>query len=163
MWVRVWSNTNSPLLLMGKQSVIATLEDSLAISYKTKCAITMWSSSRVPWVKNLIALKWIENLCPCTKKPAHTQQGGGLHTHIGDSGFPGSSAGIESASNAEDPGSIPGSGRSLGGRHGNPFQYSCLENPNGQRRLAGYSPWSGKESYTTEQPNTVQHRWFTLL
>ena len=28
-----------------------------------------------------------------------------------------------------DAGSIPGSGRSSGGRHGNPFQYSCLENP----------------------------------
>ena len=26
-------------------------------------------------------------------------------------------------------GLIPGSGRSLGGRHGNPLQYSCLENP----------------------------------
>ena len=26
-------------------------------------------------------------------------------------------------------GSIPGSGRSLGGRHTNPLQYSCLENP----------------------------------
>ena len=25
-------------------------------------------------------------------------------------------------------GSIPGSGRSPGGRHGNPFRYSCLEN-----------------------------------
>ena len=30
---------------------------------------------------------------------------------------------------AEDTGLIPGSGRSLGGRHGNPLQYSCLENP----------------------------------
>ena len=28
-----------------------------------------------------------------------------------------------------DTGSIPGSGRSTGGRHGNPFQYSYLENP----------------------------------
>ena len=30
---------------------------------------------------------------------------------------------------AGDVGSIPGSGRSLGGRHGNQLQYSCLENP----------------------------------
>ena len=30
-----------------------------------------------------------------------------------------------------DVGSIPGSGRSLGGGHGNPPQYSCLENPRG--------------------------------
>ena len=26
-------------------------------------------------------------------------------------------------------GSVPGSGRSPGGGHGNPLQYSCLENP----------------------------------
>ena len=38
-------------------------------------------------------------------------------------------------------GSIPGSGRSPGGGHGNPLQYSCLENPHGQKSLAGYSPW----------------------
>ena len=31
--------------------------------------------------------------------------------------------------NAEDMGSIPGSGRSHGGGNGNPLQYSCLENP----------------------------------
>jgi len=37
-------------------------------------------------------------------------------------------------------GSIPESGRSLGGGHGYPLQYSCLENPHGQRRLVGYSP-----------------------
>ena len=37
-------------------------------------------------------------------------------------------------------GSIPGSGRSPGGGTGNPLQYSCLENPHGQRSLAGYSP-----------------------
>ena len=31
--------------------------------------------------------------------------------------------------NAGAPGWIPGSGRSPGGGHGNPLQYSCLENP----------------------------------
>ena len=46
-------------------------------------------------------------------------------------GFPDGSSGQESACNAgdvEDLGSIPGSGRSPGGGHGNPFQYSYLEN-----------------------------------
>ena len=38
------------------------------------------------------------------------------------------SDGKESAYNAEDAGSIPGSGRSPGEGNGNPFQYSCLEN-----------------------------------
>ena len=36
------------------------------------------------------------------------------------------------AGDTRDLGSIPGSGRSPGGGHGNPLQYSCLENPQGQ-------------------------------
>ena len=44
-------------------------------------------------------------------------------------GFPGGSDDKESAFNVGDLGSIPGLGRSPGGRHGNPFQYSCMENP----------------------------------
>ena len=43
-------------------------------------------------------------------------------------GFPGGSDNKESASNVGDLGSIPGLGRSPGGRHGNPLQYFCLEN-----------------------------------
>ena len=62
----------------------------------------------------------------------------------------------EPACSVGDLGSIPGLGRSLGGGHGNPFQYSCLENPHGQRNLAGYSPWGCKELDTTEQLRT-QH------
>ena len=65
-------------------------------------------------------------------------------------GFPGGSDGKESASNAGDLGSIPGLGRSPGGGHGNPLQYSCLENPHGQRSLADYRPWDHKELDTTE-------------
>ena len=61
-------------------------------------------------------------------------------------GFPGGSDGKESAYNAGDLGSIPGFGRSPGGGHGNPLQYSCPENPHAQRSLAGYSPWGRKES-----------------
>ena len=44
-------------------------------------------------------------------------------------GFPGGSDGKESACNAGDPGSIPGSGRSPGEGNGNLLQYSCLKNP----------------------------------
>ena len=65
-------------------------------------------------------------------------------------GFPGGSVGKESACNAADLGSIPGSGRSPGGGHSNPLQYSFLENPHGQRSLAGYSPQGHKESDTNE-------------
>ena len=44
-------------------------------------------------------------------------------------GFPGGSVSKESACNADDLSPIPGLGRSPGGGHGNPLQYSCLENP----------------------------------
>ena len=43
--------------------------------------------------------------------------------------FSGGSNGKQSACNAGDPGSIPGSGRSTGEGNGNPLWYSCLENP----------------------------------
>ena len=43
--------------------------------------------------------------------------------------FPGDSAGKEYTCNVGDLGSIPGLGRSPGGGHGNPLQYSCLDNP----------------------------------
>ena len=42
-----------------------------------------------------------------------------------------------SAGDIRDKGSIPGPGRSLGGGHGNPLQYSCLENP--MDRVSGLS------------------------
>ena len=56
-----------------------------------------------------------------------------------------------------DAGSIPGLGRSHGEGTGNPLQYSCLENPHGQRSLAGYSPWSQKEWGTTQWLSTQTH------
>ena len=108
-------------------------------------------------------------------------------------GFPGGSAGKESACNAGDPGLIPGSERSPREAIGYSLQYSWtslvvrrvknppamwetwvrslgwenpleegmathpsqpnptyLENPHGERSLAGYSPWVRKESDTTE-------------
>ena len=71
-------------------------------------------------------------------------------------GFLGGSDGKESICNVGDLGSIPGLGRSPGGGHGNPLQYSCLENLYGQRSLAGYSAWGRQESDTTERLSTVQ-------
>ena len=43
--------------------------------------------------------------------------------------------------NERDLGSIPGLEQLPGEGHGNPLQYSCLENFYGQRKLCGYSPW----------------------
>ena len=56
----------------------------------------------------------------------------------------------ESACQAEDTSSIPGSGTSPGEGNGNPLQYSCLRESHGQRSLVGYSLWGCKESDTTE-------------
>ena len=53
-----------------------------------------------------------------------------LSTHY--RGFPGSSDSKVSAYNAGNLGPIPGSGGSPGEGNGNPFQYSCLENPKDQ-------------------------------
>ena len=72
-------------------------------------------------------------------------------------GLPGGSDSTESACNAGDLGLIPGSGRSPGGGHGNPLQYSCLENPHGQRSLVGYSPRGQEESDTTERLSPAQN------
>ena len=52
---------------------------------------------------------------------------------------------------AEGTGLIPGGGTKRGG-HGNPLQYSCLENPHRQRSLGGYSPQGSQR---------VRHEWAT--
>ena len=57
--------------------------------------------------------------------------------------------GNESACNAGDPGSVPGSGRSPGRGNGNPLQYSCLENRM-DRGAWRASPWGRTELDTTE-------------
>ena len=54
-------------------------------------------------------------------------------------GFPGGLDGRDFACNVGDLGLITELGRYPGGGHGNPLQYSCPENPNGQRSLADYS------------------------
>ena len=64
--------------------------------------------------------------------------------------FLGGSDPKEPACNAGDQSSILGWERSAEEGNGNPLQYTCLENPHGQKSLAGYSPWGCKESDTTE-------------
>ena len=67
--------------------------------------------------------------------------------------FPNGTSGKEPSASAEDIkdlGLTPGSERSPGGGYGSPLQYSCLENPHGQRSLESYSPWGPKELDTTE-------------
>ena len=65
---------------------------------------------------------------------------------------PGLSGKESTCSDTGDAGSIPGSGRSPGGGHGNPLQYSCLENP--MHREAWRATVHGlQESNMTEQQN----------
>ena len=65
-------------------------------------------------------------------------------------GFSDGSDSKEFTCNAGDLGSNPGFGRSPGGRHGNPLQYSCLENPHGQKSLSGYSLWGRRVRHGTK-------------
>ena len=74
------------------------------------------------------------------------------HNYRQVKGFPGGSYGKESACNAGNPGSIPGSGRKI------PWSREWLSTPvflpgelHRQRRLVGDSPWSHKESDTTDR------------
>ena len=73
-------------------------------------------------------------------------------------GLPGWLSGKEPACDAEDAGDAMGlilrPGRSPGGGHGNPLQYSCLGESHGQRSLAGYSPWGHTE---LDMTNTTEH------
>ena len=54
------------------------------------------------------------------------------------------------AGDIRDGGLKPGSGRTPGGGHGNPLQYSCLENSMDGRSLVGNRPKGHKESDMTE-------------
>ena len=71
--------------------------------------------------------------------------------------------------NAEDirnMGSIPGLGRSPGGGHGNPLQYSCLKNPHGQRRLWFQLPkqvWCYKSMKFAHQLLEQVYNYYSVL
>ena len=74
-------------------------------------------NSRLPF-RNLLRL--ILQIPPCCFHLAEPGEGEGLPRWL---------SGKEPAGNAGDLGSIPGLGRSPGGGHGNPLQYSCRDNP----------------------------------
>ena len=99
-----------------------------------------YSTSQIPPVEvfkaNTIIATWLKNRVNYFRSPRCPI------------GLPWWLSGKVSACNARDLDSIPGSGRSLGKRNGNPLQYSCLGNSTGQRNLVGCSPWGHKESDT---------------
>ena len=71
-------------------------------------------------------------------------------------GFPGGSDGKESVCSAGDLGFIPGLGRLPWRREWLPCLVFLPTESHGQRSLAGYSPWSCKESDVTEQLSKAQ-------
>ena len=90
------------------------------------------------------------NSCNAYSKSSRNYQGMIFVCQVGFPGGSDSKKKKKSTCNAGDLGSIPGLGRSPGGGHGNPLQYSCLENPYRQSSLVAYSPWGHKESDMTE-------------
>ena len=67
-----------------------------------------------------------------SRAPPRADQSTFVSTYCVPEGFPGGSVVRNPPASAEDSrdgGSTPGLGRSPGGEHGNPLQYSCLENP----------------------------------
>ena len=125
---RHWASNSTDL---GKPSVkgqIITVLGFVVIMSRSQLSLAMTCNK-------FRAQKWISMaLCQST---LFTEAGGGLD-------LASRSIGKESACNAGDLSSIPGLGISPGGGHGNPLQYSGLENPHGQRSLVGYTPWSRK-------------------
>ena len=67
---------------------------------------------------------------------------------------------LANAGDVRDGSSTPGSGRAPGGGHGNPLQYSCLENPMGRGAWwATYSPWGHKESRLKQLSMHMLYKW----
>ena len=86
-------------------------------------------------------------MCVCVCIPFGAKS---VNTGVCILGFPGGSEVKESACNAGDPGSIPGSGRFPQRRQWQPTPVFLPEKTYGRRSLAGYSPRGRKELEVTE-------------
>ena len=141
------SSSNSGHFLMGTQPLLSPMtpgsENCLSLKMADKYELMLGQCPQAPDHLTLISLdciRWIVSVGPSLV--AHMVKI--LPTSPGDLGL------------------IPGSGWPHGGGHDNPLQYSCLENPHGQRSLAGYSPWGCKKSHMTEWLSTAQH-WLRMF
>ena len=84
--------------------------------------------------------------------PSHSQ----TEVGTGWQGFPGGSNGKESTCNSGELGLIPGLGKIAWRRAWQPTPVFLPEESHGQRSLVGYSPWTHKESDTTEWLRTTR-------
>ena len=102
-------------------------EDLLEKEMATHSSILAWE---IPWTEEpggLQSMGWKE--LDTTEQPTHVHACTHTHTHTHTLGLLWWLSGKESDCSAIDTGSVSGLGRSPGGRHGKPLQYSCLENP----------------------------------
>ena len=67
------------------------------------------------------------------------------------------------AGDIRDAGSIPASGRSPGGGHGNPLQYSCLENPMDRGAWRAAVPRVAKSRTRLKQQSTHVHTIINII
>ena len=119
-WIRVSCGKNHWYLPTSPLAKLFSMDFPWISSFKPH-------HSSLTWILFLLnETMWASQVVPVVKNPP---------TNSGDT---------------RDLGSIPGLGRSPEGGHGNPLQYSCLENPHGQRSLAGYSSWGCRESDMNE-------------
>ena len=107
---------------------------------KTSSCCGSWSSGRCQHVKSLNAL--------CRR----------------ERGFPGGTVVNNPPAHARDAASIPGPGRSPGGRNGNPLPYSCLENPmdrgTWQATVHGVSK---RQDWATEHTHIYPSIYFSII
>ena len=110
----------------------------------------VWLWSHVQSWCTWVCVYFCSQECPeqdCPEFPAF------VDSSMASEGSPGGTSDEEPHANAEDMsdvGLIPGLGRSPGEGHGNPLQYSCLENPVDRGAWPSYSPRGYKEPDMTE-------------
>ena len=112
-----------------------TVISNWLVRHQLRCCVKRFSFKDVIYIQ--ISRFWIKQITLKHVGWALSNQLKALGTKIDvplrrKKGFPGGADGKEPACQCrrhKRPGSIPGLGRSPGGGHGNPLQYSCLENP----------------------------------
>ena len=121
--VKMWANRIIPIFKIFRISILRINYLGGNITYRASLVAQLVKNSlaiRRPWFSSWAGkILWRRDRLPT---PVFL-------------GFPDRSDGKESACNARNLGSIPVLGRSPGRGHGYPPQYSCLENPHGQRSL----------------------------
>ena len=149
-WVTVWVRGLLFCLInvttMTKQALLKPSLTVHSVSYFNSWVFFFPPQEKLPLpFPFIIAFKWKCHIFLLFT--LHSQDFLKLLNYKLSKGFPGGSDSKESARNAGDQGSIPGSGKATGGGNGNPPHYSCLKNAMDRR------PWQAtvhgvKKSWT---------------